>query len=124
MRGARSVIAFFNSVSKIVAGIAAMIAIALAVWGGSQLGQPASTESTEAPAACSDGRDNDKDGKTDFAGGDPGCRGPEDRAERDAAGGGGGAACSDGRDNDKDGKTDFAGGDPGCTGPEDRAERE
>ena len=82
-RGARSVIAFFNSVNKIAAGIAAVIAIALAVWGGSQLGEQVSTEQAGAPAACSDGRDNDEDGKTDFAGGDPGCTGPQDRAERE-----------------------------------------
>jgi len=35
-------------------------------------------------AACADGKDNDHDGKTDFAGGDLGCEGPNDNDENNA----------------------------------------
>jgi len=66
-------------------------------------------------AACSDGRDNDRDGKIDV-GRDPGCSSAADPAEREAA-------CSDGRDNDRDGKIDV-GRDPGCSSGEDLAEQE
>jgi hypothetical protein len=68
--------------------------------------------------ACSDGKDNDGDGKVDAA--DPGCHtdgnpnnassfNPKDRSE---GGNGGGTQCSDGVDNDGDGRVDAA--DPGC----------
>jgi hypothetical protein len=65
---------------------------------------------------CGDGVDNDQDGLTDFAGGDPGCSNAADASER------GTAVCDDGLDNDNDGRTDFAPGaeqpmhvgDPGC----------
>lgn len=40
--------------------------------------------------ACSDGIDNDLDGKIDFNGGDPGCESGEDNSETDGSGGGGG----------------------------------
>jgi len=63
---------------------------------------------------CSDGRDNDGDGKTDH-GSDPGCSAATDRTEKEAS-------CSDGRDNDGDGKTDF-GPDPDCSSPEDWIEK-
>jgi hypothetical protein len=56
--------------------------------------------------ACSDGLDNDRDGKTDYRR-DPGCTSANDPAEKDPA-------CSDRRDNDQDGKTDYP-QDPGCT---------
>lgn len=62
--------------------------------------------------ACSDGIDNDGDGKKDLA--DPGCSGPDDNDETDKP------SCSDGRDNDGDGKVDLA--DPGCDGPNDNDE--
>jgi hypothetical protein len=66
--------------------------------------------------ACSDGLDNDGDGKTDYAppSGDPGCASATDTSEK------GTKACDDGRDNDGDGWTDFqvgVGRDPGCAGP-------
>jgi len=67
-------------------------------------------------ARCSDGRDNDRDAKTDF-GADPGCSSATDISEKAGA-----AACSDGRDNDGDGKTDF-GPDPGCSSATDPAEK-
>jgi RTX calcium-binding nonapeptide repeat (4 copies) len=61
---------------------------------------------------CSDGLDNDGDGKIDTgAGGDPGCPNAADNREQEDAP----PECSDGEDNDGDGKTDFAGGDAGCS---------
>ncbi len=74
--------------------------------------------------ACSDGVDNDGDGKIDFGGGngDPGCSGAADNSERDPT-----LVCDDGIDNDNDGRTDFntdpSISDPGCTGPTDTNER-
>lgn len=76
--------------------------------------------------ACQDGIDNDGDGRTDFAGGDPGCSSASDLGERAAH-----LACDDGIDNDGDGRADFelvtfndgangwsaGGGDRGCAGP-------
>ncbi len=57
---------------------------------------------------CSDGIDNDKDGRTDDN--DPGCLDPNDMSEKDAA-----LACDDGLDGDGDGLIDFP-ADPGCLG--------
>lgn len=78
--------------------------------------------------ACSDGLDNDGDGKVDSA--DPGCSGSSDTDETDPTGGsnpdpgtgGGGpaAACEDSIDNDGDSLVDMA--DPGCGGPSDNDE--
>ena len=51
---------------------------------------------------CNDGIDNDRDGLTDYAGGDPGCSDPTDSSEKAV-----GLACDDGIDNDLDGKIDF-----------------
>jgi len=82
--------------------------------------------------ACSDGRDNDEDGYTDFEGsndnyrtrtliiyeddenemGDLGCSSPEDTDERNI--------CTDGLDNDNDGYIDTE--DRGCENPEDMDE--
>jgi hypothetical protein len=80
--------------------------------------RPGSTRATphrgQTDPPCSDGRDNDSDGKTDF-GQDPGCSSPGDMTEREAS-------CSDGRDNDSDGKTDF-GQDPDCSSPQDWIEK-
>jgi hypothetical protein len=56
--------------------------------------------------ACSDGVDNDGDGKID-AGDDPGCTSAADVSERDAS-----RVCDDGRDNDGDYGVDT--GDVGC----------
>ncbi len=52
---------------------------------------------------CSDGMDNDGDGKTDFPN-EPGCTSTADDDETDPTPL---PACSDGMDNDMDGKTDF-----------------
>jgi hypothetical protein len=63
---------------------------------------------------CSDGRDNDGDGKTDY-GEDRGCSSPPDGSEA------GEPPCSDRRDNDGDGRADF-GEDRGCSSPADDSE--
>ena len=60
---------------------------------------------------CTDGEDNDDDGKIDTgAGGDPGCPTASDNLEQEDAP----PDCSDEVDNDGDGKADFAGNDAGC----------
>ena len=69
---------------------------------------------------CSDGVDNDRDGLTDFAGGDPGCSDAADTSEKSTV-----YECDDGIDNDGDGLIDYravdfgaadnyADRDPGC----------
>jgi MYXO-CTERM domain-containing protein/uncharacterized repeat protein (TIGR01451 family) len=57
--------------------------------------------------ACSDGKDNDGDGKIDFPA-DPGCTSPSDNDEAEIP------QCSDGLDNDGDGLVDYP-NDPGCS---------
>jgi len=59
--------------------------------------------------ACSNGIDDDHDGKVDYPD-DPGCASPDDNDETDMP------ACNDGIDNDGDGKTDYP-DDPGCLNP-------
>jgi hypothetical protein len=61
---------------------------------------------------CSDGEDNDCDGRIDF-GVDPGCSSGEDDDEH------GTTECDDGVDNDEDGDTDFQIASPSCTSPKD-----
>lgn len=68
-------------------------------------------EEASSDPACSDGIDNDGDGRTDYPS-DPGCSSATDDDERDSTGGG--AACNDGIDNDGDGWVDYP-QDPGCT---------
>lgn len=68
--------------------------------------------SVQSPYACSDGKDNDNDGQTDYPN-DPGCSAPWDQTEA--------AECSDGLDNDSDGKTDYP-NDPGCESASDNSE--
>jgi MYXO-CTERM domain-containing protein/uncharacterized repeat protein (TIGR01451 family) len=58
-------------------------------------------------AACSDGKDNDGDGTTDYPA-DPGCTSPDDTDETDVP------QCSDGLDNDSDGLIDYP-NDPSCS---------
>src|SRR5258706_8657663 len=56
---------------------------------------------------CSDGVDNDSDGKIDFPD-DPGCEGPDDNSESDDCPSGPNCpACSNGLDDDNDGQTDY-----------------
>jgi outer membrane protein OmpA-like peptidoglycan-associated protein len=64
--------------------------------------------------ACSDGADNDGDGKIDHPA-DPGCGSAEDDDETDPP------ACADGKDNDGDGKIDFP-ADMGCSSQDDTDE--
>jgi hypothetical protein len=70
----------------------------------------ASTSWTAVVPACSDGFDNDRDGRTD-APDDPGCAGAGDESEHAA-----GVACDDRLDDDGDGRADFP-RDPGCLDP-------
>jgi hypothetical protein len=99
------------------------------------IGSNALTKSTAAQgesravknAQCSDGVDNDGDGKIDFPA-DPGCTSPTDDSEADTGagnanngGGGGQPECNDGVDNDGDGKVDFP-ADPGCSSARDDSE--
>lgn len=65
------------------------------------------------PPQCSDGRDNDGDGRTDFPA-DLGC---DDTHDNDESSDTGYLLCADGKDNDGDGMTDLQ--DPGCAGPSD-----
>jgi hypothetical protein len=89
------------------------------------LGMTALTKTTTASgesravknAQCSDGVDNDGDGRIDFPA-DPGCSSPNDDSEAD---GGGTPECRDGVDNDGDGRIDFP-NDPGCSSRNDDSE--
>ena len=63
-------------------------------------------------APCSDGKDNDGDGMSDFPD-DLGCRSEDDDSEDGAAA----PQCDDNRDNDGDGKKDYP-ADPGCFAPQ------
>ncbi|HWU87378.1 MAG TPA: PPC domain-containing protein, partial [Kofleriaceae bacterium] len=63
---------------------------------------------------CSDGLDDDGDGKIDYPA-DPGCLGPTDATEDDNCPSGPGCpACADGIDNDGDGQIDYP-NDPSCS---------
>jgi hypothetical protein len=66
------------------------------------------------PPMCSDGVDDDGDGKLDFPD-DPGCTGPDDNDETDDCPSGPNCpACANGIDDDGDGFTDYP-ADPGCS---------
>jgi hypothetical protein len=69
---------------------------------------------TSAPA-CSDGLDDDADGRTDWPD-DPGCDSPGDTSERSPA-----LECDDGLDNDGDGAIDFP-ADEDCEAPDGASE--
>jgi hypothetical protein len=75
-----------------------------------------SPASADPPLRCSDGVDNDGDGKTDYPE-DPGCTSPSDRNESDETDPDDPpdppAQCADGADNDGDTRTDYP-DDPGC----------
>jgi hypothetical protein len=71
------------------------------------------TATAPPPPACSDGTDNDMDGRTDHPS-DPGCTDPSDTDEADPPPPPPTAACADGLDNDADGLTDHP-ADPGCS---------
>jgi hypothetical protein len=60
------------------------------------------------PAQCSDGIDNDGDGRIDYPN-EPGCISPSDTSEVDTCPGAGCPACADTTDNDADTGIDFAG---------------
>ncbi len=75
---------------------------------------------------CSNGVDDDGDGKIDYRAdgtGDPGCADKFDDDEKNPNG----PVCDDGKDNDLDGKVDYkadGSGDPGCTDPTDNDEKD
>lgn len=71
------------------------------------------------PPECSDGSDNDGDGKIDFPT-DPGCTDTADTSETDPSPV---FLCSDTVDNDSDGKVDFP-ADPGCSSATDNDEND
>jgi spore coat protein A len=68
-------------------------------------------QTVAAVEACQNGIDDDGDGLTDFAGGDPGCDSPTDLGERAPT-----LRCDDGIDNDGDATTDYP-GDASCPNP-------
>ncbi|MGZ8740947.1 MAG: S8 family peptidase, partial [Gaiellaceae bacterium] len=72
------------------------------------------------PPACSNGLDDDVDGKVDFPA-DPGCTSLADTSEVDPPPPPPAPACSNGLDDDVDGKVDFP-ADPGCTSLADTSE--
>ncbi len=102
------------------------------VWSGNtfELGNACGSGSSPPPPPpgaqpqCSDGKDNDGDGKVDFPA-DPGCANAQDNDETDPLPPPPGVKpqCSDGKDNDGDGKVDFP-ADPGCVSPQDHDERD
>jgi hypothetical protein len=69
---------------------------------------------------CSDGVDDDGDGKLDYPF-DPGCTSPDDDDESDPCPGAGCPECADGIDNDHDGKIDYP-ADTTCTCAADNSE--
>jgi hypothetical protein len=77
------------------------------------LGCSSRYDNEETNPACSDRRDNDGDGHTDFPQ-DPGCGSVLDSSENQPQ-------CSDGLDNDLNGLTDYP-ADPGCLTPDQDAE--
>ncbi len=80
---------------------------------GTSGGQIETDPADERKPECSDGRDNDGDGQTDYPN-DPGCTSAEDDSEGDRQ-------CSDSKDNDGDGKIDYP-DDKGCLSREDNSE--
>ena len=78
---------------------------------GSEFAARTYVENNLVAPLCSDGVDNDRDGFTDFAGGDPGCSSATDDSEKDVS-----LACDDGIDNDGDGNIDFRAVDFGAAG--------
>jgi hypothetical protein len=116
VRWGRSIVEFFDGVGRVAGAIATVIALGLSIFGGIHLARDADPDPVPRKAACSNRHDDDGDGKTDFAGHDPGCSSPQDHSEKDPA-------CSDGKDNDGDGKIDFAGHDPDCSSASDPSEK-
>jgi poly(hydroxyalkanoate) depolymerase family esterase len=88
--------------------------ICMAYWSANFFGLTTS----QPPAACNDGVDNDSDGNIDYPA-DPGCSSAADNDETDAPPPA--PACDDGTDNDGDTKVDFP-ADPGCTSASDTDE--
>src|SRR5688500_11843894 len=83
-----------------------VLSLLVACGGGSGTGDDTSTP------ACSDGKDNDGDGMTDFPD-DLACASEDGTMEEGSPA----PQCDDNRDNDGDGKTDYP-NDPGCFAPQ------
>lgn len=82
--------------------------------GGKNNNTPPDAGSNAPAPKCSDGVDNDGDGKIDYPA-DPGCYAPnQDDETDDCPDGPGCPACSNGSDDDLNGSTDYP-DDPGCT---------
>jgi hypothetical protein len=89
------------------------LVVAVACGGGSNKPSDAGADAPALPK-CSDGIDNDGDGKIDYPN-DPGCVVPQQDDETDDCPSGPGCPqCSNGKDDDANGATDFP-DDPGCT---------
>ncbi len=84
--------------------------------GAPMVSDPTCSEPT-GPRTCSDGIDNDADGRTDYPS-DPNCRSSSGYDESGALPL---VGCDDGLDNDLDGLTDYP-ADPGCSHPSDNSE--
>jgi hypothetical protein len=90
----------------------------LALAAGLLLLGPSAAPAAPSASVCSDGLDNDGDGKADFPV-DTGCGSANSDSEADEVENEAGEvrrACSDGVDNDTDGKVDYP-ADPGCGSP-------
>jgi hypothetical protein len=88
----------------------------LALAAGLLLLAPGGAPAAPSPSVCSDGLDNDADGRADFPA-DTGCGSENSDSEADEVEAGEvRRACSDGLDNDADGRVDFP-ADPGCGSP-------
>ncbi len=129
---------FWLTLPGVLTGIAAILGATAALLTAMQIigpDPPAPPPSTTTEGTlpvptrvpCSDRKDNDKDGKTDFPQ-DSGCSSAKDLTEKNSSAplspsstGRSHVPCSDGKDNDEDGKTDFP-QDPGCSSAQDPAE--
>ena len=140
--------AYSVTVPPLVAGQRVEVSVTAAGELESTRSLPEAVVGVSGTAACSDGKDNDGDGKIDYPA-DPGCTSAADTDETDVpqcsdgldndgdglidypndpgcasyldATEGGNPACSDGLDNDGDGKVDFP-ADPGCSSANDTSE--
>ena len=90
-----------------IRGFLILLALLVTACGGGS-----GTGDDTAGAACSDGKDNDDDGMTDFPD-DLGCGAEDDTTEDGSPA----PQCDDNRDNDGDGKKDYP-NDPGCFAPQ------
>ncbi len=101
--------------------LAISMALAILAACGSNKAKPDGSVDGPTPPQCSDGIDNDGDGKIDYPN-DPGCLAPnQDDENDDCPSGPHCPQCGDGKDNDGNGKIDYP-DDPGCTAASDPEE--